>query len=294
MPGVGVPARGLAGRGFIAAVVDEVVGDLEGEADVAGVAAVGRARLGRHLVHDARRLDRIFDQRAGLELLQPGDRGKVELLALGGEVHHLAAGHSAGPGGAGKLEHEVGPDPRVVMRRGIGEDLERQRMQAVAGKHRRRLAERLVNRRLAAPEVGIVHARQIVVDQRIDVDRLDRAADAERPIAVDREQARSGDGEQRTEPLAAADRGVPHRFVEPLAAVAGRREQRGEEAVDVGTDAPRLGVEFLSRAGRWSQPASKGFSPAGLPSLPNAICSIRACASLSRASQCRRSRSPSW
>jgi hypothetical protein len=69
----------------------------------------------------------------------------------------------------------------------MGEDLERQRVQAVAGKHRLRLAERLVHRRLAAPQVGIVHARQIIVDQRIDVDRLDRAADAQRTLGVDRE-----------------------------------------------------------------------------------------------------------
>ena len=108
------------------------------------------------------------------------------------------------------------------MGRGIGEDVERERVQAVAGEHRLGLAESLVHRRLAAAQIGIVHARQIVVDQRIDVDRLDRAADAQRSIAVDREQSRSGDGEQRPKPLAAADRGMAHRLEQALAAVPGR------------------------------------------------------------------------
>ena len=185
---VALPARAslpvaLARRGLVAAVVDQVVGDLEGEADVARIAAIGRARLGRQLGHDARRLDRIFDQRAGLELLQPGDRGQVELLAFGGEVHHLPAGHARRADRARQLEHQVGAHPGVVVGRRMGEDFERQRVQAVAGEHGLGLAERLVDGRLAAPQVGVVHARQIVVDQRIDVDRLDRAADPKRALA---------------------------------------------------------------------------------------------------------------
>ena len=128
---------------------------------------------------------------------------------------------------------------------GSREDLERQRVEAVAGEHRGRLAERLVHCRLAAPKLGIIHARQIVVDQRIDVDRLDRAADPKRALAIDREQARRGDGEQRTKPLAAADRGVAHGVVEALAAVAGRTEQLRKETVDLGRDGLRLGVQLV-------------------------------------------------
>src|SRR4029079_1162364 len=69
LAGMRVAAGRLAGGFAVAAVVDEVVGDLEREADVAGVAAIGRPRLVRHLRHHARGLDRIFDQSAGLELL---------------------------------------------------------------------------------------------------------------------------------------------------------------------------------------------------------------------------------
>ena len=248
LSGMCVLAGALARGGFVAAEIDEVVGDLECEADVARIATIRRPRLIRQLGHDARRLDRIFDQRAGLELLQPGDRRDIEGLPFGDEVHHLPAGHSARSGGAGKLEHQLAPHPRIVVRGRMREDVERERVQAIAGEHRLRLAERLVDGQLAAPQVRVVHARQIVVDQRINVDRLDRAADAERPLRIDREQARRGDGEHRAEPLAAADCRVAHRLKQSLAAVTGRRQQPREEIVDVGADPRRLSLQLAGRA----------------------------------------------
>ena len=45
LAGAGVLADALAGRGLVARMVDQIVGDLEGEADVAGIAAQRRARL---------------------------------------------------------------------------------------------------------------------------------------------------------------------------------------------------------------------------------------------------------
>src|SRR5690242_215199 len=56
-PRMGIAARWLSCRNLVAAMVDEVVGDLECEPDIARIASVRRARIGRHLVHDARRLD---------------------------------------------------------------------------------------------------------------------------------------------------------------------------------------------------------------------------------------------
>src|SRR4051812_37607654 len=62
LAGIGVAPGALAGRGLVAAMVDQIVRDLECEADVARVTAVGRSRLVSEPDHDARRLDRIFDQ----------------------------------------------------------------------------------------------------------------------------------------------------------------------------------------------------------------------------------------
>ena len=45
LAGVGILVQPLAGRRLVAGMVEQIVGDLEGEADVAGIAAIGRARL---------------------------------------------------------------------------------------------------------------------------------------------------------------------------------------------------------------------------------------------------------
>jgi hypothetical protein len=51
------------------------------------------------------------------------------------------------------------------------------------------------------------------VDQRIDVDALDRQTGTKRALPVDMVEAAGCDDEQRTEPLTAADRGIAHRLV---------------------------------------------------------------------------------
>src|SRR5690348_18363815 len=66
---IGVAPGRLAGSRLAPAMVDQVVGDLEGKADIACIAAVRGAPLRRHSNHNARGLDRIFDQCPGLELL---------------------------------------------------------------------------------------------------------------------------------------------------------------------------------------------------------------------------------
>src|SRR6476660_334389 len=125
---LGIAPGRLARSRFVSAMVDKVVSDLESETDVAGIAAIRGSGIRRHLVHDARGLDGIFDERAGLELLKPGDRGEIERLALGSAVHHLATRHAVRSGCLRKLQHKVGPYPRVLMGLRVGEDLERKRV----------------------------------------------------------------------------------------------------------------------------------------------------------------------
>src|SRR3546814_14089569 len=86
------------------------------------------------------------------------------------------------------------------MRLGIGEDLERQRVEAVAGQNRGRLAEGLVDGGLAVADVVIVHRGQVVMDQRIDVDALDAEAHAHRDRAIDAVERGDGGDEPRTQP----------------------------------------------------------------------------------------------
>ena len=105
----------------------------------------------------------------------------------------------------------VAADRAVGVGGGIGQHLEGERLQGVAGEDGGRLVEGAVHRRLAAAEVVVVHRGQVVMDQRIAMQKLDRRAGAQRPVARAPEQAGGLDGEERAQPLAAAEHRVPHR-----------------------------------------------------------------------------------
>ena len=177
---------------------------------------------------------------------------------------------------------------------GVNQQFESNLVQRVSGKHRNRLIEGLVHCRFAAPHVVIVHARQVVVNQRIDVNGLDRTADAQRRGGVDIEQPARGDCQQRAHPLAAADRGMAHRLVKRGACIVRYRQKLVEQVVDVARDIrQRLGQNRRHLAHRGRQLPSNGAVPVGDPSLPRTIRSIFSCADFSRASHCRRSFAPS-
>ena len=103
----------------------------------------------------------------------------VDALALGGHVERLAADHARGSRSA----REPGEDLDLCLRstpraRVGGEHLERERLQRVAGEDRRRFVELPVSRRAAAPQIVVVHRRQVVVHERVGVNQLDGGGDA--------------------------------------------------------------------------------------------------------------------
>ena len=87
----------------------------------------------------------------------------------------------AGPAARASSSDQLGADERILVGRLVGEHLEGERVERIAGEDRGAFVEGAVQGRLAAPQIVIVHARQIVVDQRIDVDALDRERDPQRP-----------------------------------------------------------------------------------------------------------------
>ena len=66
--------------------------------------------------------------------------------------------------------------PALRLRR----NFKRDRQQRVAREHRDAVAEDLVAGRAAAPEIVVIHAREIVVDQRVGVNALHRAGERQR------------------------------------------------------------------------------------------------------------------
>ena len=114
------------------------------------------------------------------------------------------AARSAAPDVLWELEDQLGADEGVGMCIGVGDDLEGEIVKTVAGKDGGRFVERPVHRRLAAAQVVVVHAGEVVVDQRIDMDCLDRCAGSDDPILCQSEQPSGCHRQKRPEPLAAA------------------------------------------------------------------------------------------
>ena len=111
LPGMRVLAQPLACDGFVAGMVEQVIGNLECQSDVAGEAAVWRSRIGRKSPHDARRLDGELDEGSVLSccsrVIEPMSRSCPP------RPKHLAPGHPVRAGRAGHLQYQLGPDERI-------------------------------------------------------------------------------------------------------------------------------------------------------------------------------------
>ena len=89
-----------------------------------------------------------------------------------------------------------------------------------------------------AAQLVVVHRRQVVVDQRVGVDQLDRGRGGQHRLGLGAGRARGGQREHRADPLAPGEQRVAHRLVEP----GGRGTRRRSRA--------RPGSPRPARAGR--------------------------------------------
>ena len=199
-------------------------------------------------------------------------------------------------------EHIAGdPDEWIAAHFARGKYLEGQRVERIPGQHGRRFIEGEVHGRLAMAQLVIVHAGQIVMDQRIGVDRLDGAGGPHGGRAVHSIHLGRRREQQGAHALAPADRGIAHRLDQSGAAVIGHRQQFVECRIDLGLDVRETGLKYIlgqnqphftPGASNGAQSASNGSVRAGAPSGPATIFSIRACAASRRAWQCFRKASP--
>ena len=167
-----------------------------------------------------RRLDRIFDERAGLQLLKPGDRREVELLRL----------RPRGPSSARRPSRSGRPPaparaPARQRTNGSSCVAGRRESRTPAREGCRRQEPRSLRRTPCARSACRAEGRHrpCTEDRRGSANRRGSPRSRSRRAArvpVDREQPRGGDRQQRPKPLAAADRGMAHRFVRAVAAVA--------------------------------------------------------------------------
>ena len=134
----------------------------------------------------------------------------------------------------------------------LGEELERERLQTIAHEERGRLVEFDVASRLAAAKHVVVHARQIVVHQRIGVNAFYGAGRdfQARRVGADRF---AGGGfacckrEQGPYALASAEHRIAHGVVQALRRNSCGREKTLERRFDPSLDSRHPGGEITRR-----------------------------------------------
>jgi hypothetical protein len=212
-----VAALGLPQRGVRARHVENVVDDLKQDPELGGVLAIGGCRGTAHACYEQYALYRRADQSTGLQLVQAPQRAPgVRLVGPDrGDVEILAAHHPVDPGRrrqrADRGQH-VGGLARLMgqqMPEGLG-------IEPVAGEDRNVLAESHVIRRPAPAHVVVVHRRQVVVDERVRVDELDRGGQRQQLADVLADRTGGREGEDRPDALAARQQAVAHRLDEPV------------------------------------------------------------------------------
>ena len=197
LAGGGVLAGRLAEVGGRAFDVEHVVDDLEGEADFAAEDADRRGSSPR------RRRPSIAPATAAAPISAPvlracmsasgggveGRARRAVVRADGVEIDRLAADHPAAPAAAAmraidrSLRATIAGCASCRLAR---QQRERFREEAVAGEDRHALAEADVVRRPSAAQRVVVHGRQVVVDQRVGVNQLERARRRQREAQASR------------------------------------------------------------------------------------------------------------
>ena len=246
----GILARALAQRRGVAPGVEQVVGDLEGSTDQRAETRQAAHLRGACQPQQRASFHRLLQQGAGFHGLHFEDLVHRQRLvaALGLEVECLAARHAAQPRSQRQMTHELAAQRRIVMGGRVGENIERIGEQAVAGEDRGRLVIGLVDRGTSAPQIVVVHRRQVIVHQRIAMDHLQRTGGAHGGFGGDVEQGRGLKRQERPQALAATQRCMAHGCQQAggSARLAGprlRRQQTLQRLLDLRRDIVQFQLE---------------------------------------------------
>jgi hypothetical protein len=119
------------------------------------------------------------------------------------------------------------------MGRRLRQNLEGNRKQGVAGEHRGRLVEGHMSRRQPPPQIIIVHAGQIVVDQGIGVQNLDGSGHPQSAGGIDAKQGRGAHDQERPQPLSPRENSIAHSLVDALMQTMGLGQNPAQHPIHI-------------------------------------------------------------
>ena len=167
----------------------------------------------------------------------------VDSVVLRFEVDDLAAYHALRTAAFGQQRQYLlirGYRLAVPLREGLGRQVsnalarhfERVREQRVAGQDRRSFIKTSVAGQAAAAVVVVVHRGQIIVDQRICMDHLQRQREGHHGLFIQPEQLCGDQQQYRPHAFTAAQQAVAHGVVQHFLIVVARRQQFFQFFVD--------------------------------------------------------------
>ena len=211
-----VCAHRFAERLLITGHVQDVVDDLEQQAEFVGERTERDRNLGLGAGIDDGASHGRCDQAAGLEQVDLTKRVS-RFAAVVAQVKELPADHSVDTRGRSEFGDDA-ESRRRPARLPLSDEADGLGEQRVARQDRRVLAERAVARRPPAAQVVVVHRRQVVVDQRVGVDQLKRGRCGKQFFGLVAQALAGRQAQHRPDALAARQQRVPHGFDEPLRA----------------------------------------------------------------------------
>ena len=155
-----------------------------------------------------------------------GERGGVER-----EIVHLPPHEPRRPDRPGEIERRRGGQRGTVGVRRTSQHLEGEGLQRVPGQHGHRLSKSDVDTGAPPALRVVIHAGQVVVDERIRVDQFDRRRRRKGLLRRSPHRFRRCHRQQRPEPLAARKNEVPHGAVERLGRLVRGRETTLEKGL---------------------------------------------------------------
>ena len=217
---------------IIADDIEDIVGDLEGQAHVRRIGFQGLPLLRRRIGDDGCHVDGRLEDDARLGTVQefhafPAD-GHV---AVGSQIEGLAADHAGRSGCSG----DDGDAAVQFVRRNAflaGHELEGKGQQAVTGQGSQAGTVDDMVRRLAPAQVVVIHAGQVVVDQGIRMDTFQSAGQSRIGRAILAQSFDRRQQKDRADALAAGQEAVIHGFIEPGKTRLVRRQYVGQVTVD--------------------------------------------------------------
>lgn len=195
--------------------IEQIISKLKCTAERAPVFFQSRPVLPFRTSENSPRGTGVLNESARLERLHVPDFVDREFSTFRVEIERLTTSHSGPARGARKTQRKFSTNRCVGMRSRRSENFECERQQRVTSEDRGRLVKLKMHGGTAAPEIIVIHGRQIVMNQRVTVDTLKSCSSIKHVFAPYSEQCCGFDQQKGAQTLPASKGRILHGLGKP-------------------------------------------------------------------------------